>query len=313
MILVVLLYALFASVFTVGKEALEVSTPLFIVGTRMTFAGVLMLSYLLLFKREKLVLSGVNWMRLCLLGVINIYLVNALEFWGLKYLTSFKTCFIYSLSPFVSAILSYLIFSERLTKGKWIGLTIGFLGFIPILTHSTEIENAVGQLWIFSWPELFVVGAAILSCWGWILLRQLVREGGCSSLMANGASMLIGGLIALGHSALVDDWNPVPVTEMAPFLETALLMLLLSNLLAYNLYGYLLKRFTATFISFAGFTTPIFSAIFGWLLLDETINLPFILSTAIVFVGLLFFYLEELKTGYTVQTSNLPKTATKAL
>lgn len=301
MLLVFLLYALFAGVFTVGKEALEFSSPLFIVGTRMSVAGILLLSYLMIYKREKLKVSGSTMWRLALLGLINIYLVNALEFWGLKYLTSFKTCFIYSLSPFVSALLSYLIFNERLSWRKWSGLFVGFAGFIPILVNTTESENVLGQLWLFSWPELFVVGAAILSCWGWIILRQIVNQKGCSSLMANGASMLFGGLIALSHSYMTEEWNPFPVTETVPFLETTLLLLILSNLLAYNLYGYLLKKFTATFISLAGFTTPIFTAVFGWFFLDEMVGLPFVLSSAIVLAGLLLFYQEELRAGYALK------------
>ena len=45
MIWVFVLYALFASVFTIGKTALEYTEPLFLVGSRMALAGVIMLVY----------------------------------------------------------------------------------------------------------------------------------------------------------------------------------------------------------------------------------------------------------------------------
>lgn len=298
MYLVVLLYALFAGVFTVAKSALEYTQPCFLVGIRMAVAGILLLAYQYSFHREKLTLSkGAIW-RIFLLAILNIYLTNIFEFWGLQYLTSSKTCFIYSLSPFLSAIFCYFLFKEKLSGKKWVGLLIGFLGMVPVLLSQSSGEELAGQFLIFSWAEISVLGAVICSVYGWILLSQLIKENGVSPMMANGLSMLLGGGMALVHSSFVENWNPIPVTEFWPFLERTLLLMVLSNLIAYNLYGYLLKKYTATFISFAGFTTPLFTALFGWFFLSETVTLTFYISTVIVFAGLTLFHQEELKHGY---------------
>lgn len=298
MYLVVLLYALFASVFTVSKTGLMYTQPLFFVGTRMAFAGVLMLAYQYFFQRSQFRFEKAHFWRLFRLAAFNIYLTNVLEFWGLQYLTSFKTCFIYSLSPFLSAIMSYFMFSERLGPKKWAGLLVGFLGFIPILLNETGGEAELGHFFFLSWAEIAVMFAAVFSVYGWITLRQLVKENGYTPFMANGISMLIGGCMALVHSLLTENWNPVPVTETVPFLECAFLLIVISNLVCYNLYGFLLRRFTATFISFAGFTTPLFAALFGWFYLGEVVTLPFYISGIIVFSGLYLFYQEELREGY---------------
>lgn len=298
---VFLLYALFASVFTVSKTGLQYTQPLFFVGTRMAMAGVLILTYLFLFRRDCFRLKSQDLWRVLRLSLFNIYLTNIFEFWGLQYLTSFKTCFIYSLSPFLSALFSYWLFSEKMTLGKWAGLVIGFLGFLPILLNESSAEEHIGHLFFLSWAEISVMCAATCSVYGWILLRQLVKENEMSPLMANGISMLLGGIMALGHSALKENWNPIPVTEALPFLECSLWLIVISNMICYNLYGHLLKKFTATFISFAGFTTPLFTALFGWFYLGEHVTLPFYISAAIVFCGLIVFYMEELKQGYYVQ------------
>jgi drug/metabolite transporter (DMT)-like permease len=292
--LVILLYLLFASVFTIGKTGLEYTQPFFFVGSRMLVAGILLLGYQFLFKRDQFFFDRKFFKNTLLLAIFNIYLTNVFEFWGLQYLTSFKTCFIYSLSPFISALLSYFIFKEILTGKKWAGLLIGFIGFFPILLTHTATELEVGELFFFSWPELAVMVASVCSVYGWILMRGLV-QGGLSPLLANGSSMVIGGLISLIHSALVESWNPLPVTEPLPFIECAVLLILISNLAAYNLYGYLLKRYSATFVSFAGFTTPLFTALFGWYFLGETVTWAFYASTLIVFAGLYLFNQEELR------------------
>ena len=301
MLLILLLYALFASVFTTAKFGLEFTQPLFFVGSRMLVAGVLLLGYTFFIKKEKITFNNKLIKRVLLLSFFAIYLTNALEFWGLQYLTSFKTCFIYSLSPFVSALFSYLIFSETMTPKKWLGIFIGFIGFIPILlTENGDTE--IGHVSFLSLAELAIIIAAVVSVYGWILLRQLIKENGLSPIASNGLAMTIGGATALVHSLFVENWAPIPVTSMAPFLQCVLILIIVSNLICYNLYGYLLKKYTATLLSFAGWTTPIFSAIFGWYFLGETISLPFFISLGVVLCGLLVFHQEELKQGYYIKS-----------
>lgn len=295
MLLVFLMYALFASIFTVAKYGLEYVQPFFLVGVRMLLAGCILLTYQYFFNRKAFTFHSSLWGKLLLLGVFNIYATNAFEFWGLQYLTSAKTCFIYSLAPFFSALLSYFVFSEVLSLKKWIGLTVGCIGFIPLFAFESGAEAGIAsQFLFFSWPELSVVLAALASVYGWILLRSLVKEGDCCPIMANGLSMLVGGAMALGHSYMVEDWNPVPVTEFSPFLESLTWQILISNIICYNLYGYLLKRFSAPFLSFSGFVTPFFTAIFSWFFLAEVVSLGFWMSAIAVLCGLALFYQEEL-------------------
>lgn len=261
----------------------------------MLLAGIILVGYELYRKGPTFKIEWQGWRRILRLAIFNIYITNVLEFWGLKYLTSFKTCFIYSLSPFISALFSYLIFTEKMSPKKWLGLIVGFLGMLPILLSETTTEQETGHLFMFSWAELAVIAAATTSVYGWIILRQIVNENGYSPMFANGISMIIGGAMALIHSSFVEDWNPLPVTEFLPFLFCAGWLLVVSNLICYNLYGWLLKRFSATFMSFAGFTTSMFSAFFGWAFLSESLTWALVTSTLIILCGLTIFYQEELK------------------
>lgn len=295
MFLVFLLYALFASIFTVAKEAVQVSSPLFLVGSRMFFAGILMIAFQFLRKKEQLILTKAHIIQIILLGFFNIYLTNVLELWGLQYLTSFKTCFLYSLSPFLTALIAYFSFKEILSKKKWLGLLVGFAGFIPILLAHGNQETISGELGIFSLAEVAVLGAVFASVFGWIILKKVVFYMHCPSLVANGYSMLIGGLIGLLHSLFVENWNPIPVTNIPRWLECSLFLIIVSNCICYTMYGWLLKKFSSTFMSFAGLSTPLFTALFGWFFFDEQPQRDFFLSLSIVFFGLFMFYGEELK------------------
>lgn len=301
--LVVLMYAVWSSVFSLGKMTLQYSPPIFLTGFRMVLAGILLLAYLAIAKRSSFKLEKKQLLSFAVLAFFSIYLTNVLEFWGLQYLSAAKTCFIYSLSPFFAALFSYLHFNEKMNKRKWIGLGVGFLGFIPVLLTQTGSEDLLNAFSFLSWPTLAIMGAALASIYGWVLLRLVVKDTSVSPLMANGSSMLFGGLLAFAHSFFAESWNPIPVSaeHMAPFLKGTLIMTLLFNIICYNLYGMLLKKYTATFLSFVGLLSPIFASLNGWIFLGEAPSWIIFLSTGIVSCGLWIVYQAELKQGYIVK------------
>lgn len=309
---VFLTFFIWSTSFTLGKTALAASTPLFITGTRMFIAGLIILLFLLLFKRKDFSIKKHQLFPLILLSISSVYLTNVFEFWGLQYLTAAKACFIYSLSPFLSALFSYFQFKEKVTFRKMIGLIIGFIGFFPVLLRQQGGEELLGGFSFLSWAEIALIAATVTSVYGWVLLRKLGKEDGMSPLMANGTSMTLGGAFALIHSGIVDTWAPFPVTNGSTFIIGVLLMILISNLICYNLYGWLLKKFTATFLSFAGLMTPLFAAFFGWIVLGETVSWVFFFSVGIISFGLWLVYAEELRLGYIVKKAAIARSATEA-
>ncbi len=298
-----LLYATWSSIFPIGKLLLEMSPPVFLTAARMCFSGLILVGYLFLFKRSSLKFGWKGWLSISLLAFMSIYLTNVLEFWSLKRLSAAKTCFIYSLSPFFTALLSYIHFREKMTPMKWLGMGIGFLGFIPVFMIQTGTEGFFEAFAGFSWPEIAMVFASFFGVYGWILLRICVKDQQMDYLAANGFSMLLGGFMALFHSLITEIWAPIPVTSqyLPQFMVGIVAASFISNILCYNLYGYLLKKFTATLLSFFGLLSPIFASLTGWVLIGETPSLAIIGSTFIVIFGLWIVYREELKQGYILQ------------
>lgn len=294
MFFVFVLYALFGFLFPMSKEALFHCEPLFLIGSRMFLAGLLLIAYQVFVKKASLNLPFRQFILLFFMGIVGIYLTNFLEFYALMRLSAGETCFIYSLSPFISALFSYWIFKEVMTFRKWVGLSIGFLALLPgIFFQSSGKSIGLG------WPQCAMLGAAIASVISWIMMRQAVKNYEISPALANGISMFFGGLLALSQSYMTEKWNPIPVlTDFPSFIVTASIVMVISNLVCYNLYGYLLKRYTATFMSFVGFTTPFFAAFFGWVLLKENVSWTFFLENTFVLIGLIIFYKEEIRQGY---------------
>ncbi len=293
--LVILLYVLFASLFTLQKETLNYCEPFFLVGSRMAFAGLILLGYMFVrHKASALKIKPEHIKGIMLLAISNIYLTNIFEIWAIQHMVSSKACLVYSLSPFVSALVAFLVLRETLSRKKVMGMLIGFLGLLPIIFTQTQSELTTGKIFMFTMAELSIVGAVFCSVYGWIMLKKVLNNG-YSFLVANGYSMLLGGILALGHSYFAGEhWAPFPVTNVPSFVTNTLIMCIISNLICYNLYGYLLKRFSATFMSFAGLVTPIFASLFGFLWLNEVVTWHFFVSIILFSFGLLIFYREEI-------------------
>lgn len=237
--------------------------------------------------------------RFILFALTHIYATYVLDLIALQYMSSFKAAFLYNLSPFITAFLSYLYFSEKMTFQKWIGLTLGFAGFFPEMV--ANYDHQAGGLLFLSYPELMMIGSVITSCIGWVLLRSFVKRD-YSPPALNGLAMFFGGLLTAVTSCVFERWDLVsPVTDAVPFYALTALIIVVSNIMLYNLYGVLLKKYTATFISFTGFVIPLLAALFGWFFLGEHISWNFLVSVVLVSAGLWLFYAEDIRQGYVVR------------
>jgi drug/metabolite transporter (DMT)-like permease len=301
---IIILYALFASTFSLGKWLLHFAQPIFLVGIRMTIAGFILLIYQYLskasafrFERKHVSLYAQGILFTC-------YFPYILRFWGLQYMPSSKASLIYSLGPFITYGLGYLLVDEKVTFKKILGLVVGFFGLLPILMVPAPTEDLMGGIGFFSWPEISIVLSITCLSYGWIVLRKLIRDNNYDPAMINGICMFTGGVFALITSLLFEP--QAVITDIVTFISILATIIIVSNLICHNLYGTLLKKYSPTFLSFASFLTPIFAAFYGWIFLSEKISWDFLASVICVFIGLAIFYQGELHQKEQEKKKNLP-------
>ncbi len=314
MFLLVILYMLFASTFTIGKAALAYTTPILFIGIRMLVGGLILLAYQYFFKKSEWRFDIKDLGLLSQVSFFQYYAAFVLEFLSLQYVTSSKACLFFNFSPFITATISFFLLGEYLSRKKILGLFVGFLGLMPILLAHAPGEELTGTISWLSLPELMLLGAVFSASYGWIVLKK-TQQRGYRTIMINGLTMTAAGITALLTSIFVEGSPTImPPANcysktlpwlcellgpygagIALFVVYALVLIFISNIVCFNLYGYLLSIYSATFVSFAGFITPLFAALFGWMLLGEEIGWAFIVSLIIVFWGLLLFFQEELK------------------
>lgn len=291
MFLVVVLYAVLASTFILAKNALAYAHPCFLIAFRMTLAGCLLLGYQWMFKRSHFRLDREDWWLFVKVSLFHIFLAFIPEFWSLQYVSALKANIIYSTTPFTAALIAYLLLGERLTTTKVIGITIGFLGLLPVFMHQAErFSTGAGSSWLL--PELVLFGAVTSSCYAWFLVKRLMNKG-YKLVMINGIAMLGGGLMAIVPTVLFEDFAH-PVSAVGPFLFWVAVLILVANVVVYNLYGWLLNHYSITFISFSGFLSPSFGTMYEAVFMGGTITWHYFICLAMVALGLYIFYRDEL-------------------
>jgi len=298
MLLIILLYAFFAASVWTSKLLLAYTTPIFLTGSRMLIAGIILLIYQYTCAREHFYFKREHaWLYLQII-LFGIYFTYILRFWGMLGMSAPKAMFLFNIAPFLSSLYSYIFFDERMSKKQWIGLLIGFIGFVPILISRSAGEAQFGEFLFISLRELAVIISIVMHSYSWIVMRKLVRDKHYSPMMVNGMSMSIGGVAALITSIPVE--GIMPVTNHTMFWSLLAFVIIISNIICHNLYGYLLRHYTATLLSFAGFLGPLFAALYGRLLFNEVVTWHFYASSVMVLIGLCIFYKDELN-RYTVQ------------
>jgi len=106
--------------------------------------------------------------------------------------------------------------------------------------------------------------------------------------------MGIGGLLSfLTWAVTATTWS-APVTNWPWFIVWVGVLILVANIVVYNLYGWLLRSYSITLLSLSGFLSPGFGAIYEWLFMNGQITWHYWSSLLLVTVGLYVFYSSEL-------------------
>jgi drug/metabolite transporter (DMT)-like permease len=289
MLLIALEYLILASTFTIAKKVISYSPYLFLLTTRFLVGGIFLVGCMQ--GAQKIAWSAVwrdRWLFI-MTGFLHIYIAFLFEFWSLQHLTSAKTALMYAITPFVAAVLSRLIYKERLSAIKWAGICVGTVSLAPILSLQV---SGFSEFLYFSLPEALLSLAVVSACTAWFLVKALMTRGHHMATV-NGIAMLIGAGFFLPTLLVLQPHAWVQVTDWPSFMGWLALLIFLSQVVSYNLYSWLLTRYSITFMTLCGFLCPLFSAVLGAVLLGESISWHYWISLCGVIGGLFLFTAEK--------------------
>src|SRR5690242_19171185 len=128
MILVILLYAVFAAMTSINSSLMSSDPYPILVGMfRALGSGLIIILYMLLFGKHTIInlkLSSRQWYLLISYGILIHALAMCGFSYGAMYASPITICFLYASAPFLTAILLYCYEGTVLSKTKILGLLI---------------------------------------------------------------------------------------------------------------------------------------------------------------------------------------------
>jgi len=277
--LFVLLSFLWGTAFMAIKVGLEFFPPVLFAAFRYDIAGVILLGYAATSTDHWRPRTRADWLTVLVGSTLIIALYNAFLFIGQQGVTSGVAAILIGMNPILATGFSRAFLpNERLAPLGIAGLLLGFVG-VGIVARPTAsavlADNAVAQG--------FVLLAAAAVALGSVLVQRV--DSGIPTVGMVAWSNALGAVVL--HAISVG--MPGESLRQAEFSTGGLLALVylavLASAVGYVIYFDLLDRLGAIEINLVSYTVPVFAALSGWLVLDETLTLRAVGGFFVILIG----------------------------
>ena len=214
-----------------------------------------------------------------LLGMTGVFAYNVFFFLGMKTIPAGRASLIVATNPIFISLLSAAIFRERLNSAKMKGVFLCLTGATIVISKGDPLSIFTGSV---GWGEIYVLGC-VASWVAYSLIGKVIMKD-FSPLAAVTYSCLIGGaalfipacmqdLPGLIGSLTPEDW--IGIVYLGFFGTVLGFFWYYEGILAIG------PSRASVFINFV----PVSGVFFGWLILDETVNLSLLAGAVLVMAG----------------------------
>lgn len=270
---------IWSSSFIIVKIALSDFGPLTIGGLRYFIGAIILLPFML---REKSApISGKIWGRLLLLGISQYAIANVAIFWSLKYLPATTVSFLMGTITLSTLIVGIFLLKEIPSKMQTIGILVTLCGGALFFAKGLQAGEMIGLI-------IFGVGVIGFTIFG-ILGRQLARQRTVSTLKLTAIPLALGGAITLLVAIPLEGIPSAPPTTWGLILFLAVV----NTAIGYALYNHALQVLPAFQMNIALSLTPVWTAIFGFFLLDERLVPLQMIGIGVVIAGVILVQMRK--------------------
>jgi len=268
------------------KMAAPDISPLMHIALRSGLAALLLLPLLWLDKNSQLF----NRQNLKAGGLVAV--LFSLEFFLLAQAlnltsASHAVVLLYTAPIFVALGLHWKLPSERLSVLQWSGIAIAFMGIVVTFIRLNQGPTTVLEQQML-WGDLLALAAAIAWAATTITVRlsSLAQAAVTQTLfyqLAGSFVLLFSLAVFLGQSTI--HFTPLVFGSLA-------FHTLIVSFASFLAWFWLLRNYLASRLGVFSFLTPLFGLAFGVWLLDETVELNFVVGSVLVLLGIIVVSLQ---------------------
>jgi drug/metabolite transporter (DMT)-like permease len=265
------------SFFFVGVARPELP-PLTLVWLRVSLAA-LVLAAMLPLLGVAIPRQPAQWRAFAGMAVLNNLIPFCLIVWAQGHIASGLAAILNATTPIFTVLVAHAVTGdEKLTRGKAVGVLLGFTG-VAVLVGASALSG------LGAGPELAILGATLSYAFAGIFGRRFRRMGVVPEAGALG-QVAMSTLLLLPPMLLIEQPWQLPVPSPGAIAAVAGLAVV-STALAYVIYFRLLASAGATNLLLVTFLIPVSAILLGTLFLDEVLAPRHFAGMALIALGLL--------------------------
>ncbi len=268
--------------FIATRIAAQTFGPFTGAGIRYLFALVLLLPLAFRQNRQLFRIQSAQLPVLMLLGFSGIFAYNYFFFKGLKTIPASRGALLAALNPTIVMILSSLVYKEKITLRKLIGIMISLTGVVIVISRG-KVNELLSSL---ETGDLFMLGCPVTWAVYTLAARPALKQ--TTPLQATAWASL-SGLVMLMLFATTE---PFPVDIPAKVWAALLYLGVIGTVVAFVWYYDGIKKIGPTRTSIFNNLVPVFAVIFSVIILREKVSWYTWIGGAMVIGGVLFVNLQ---------------------
>ena len=279
--LFLLLSFLWGTSFMAIKLGLESLPPVLFAAVRYDVTAVLLFGYVAATTGEWRPRSRADWLTVLVGATLIIALYNAFLFIGQQGVTSGVAAILIAMNPILATGFSRVLLpQERLGGIETVGLLLGFLG-VGLVARPESTGSIAADLV----APAFVLLAAACVALGSVLVQRVDSDIGTEGMVA--WSTALGALLLHALSVGLPSESIADVTVTPASVAAVVYLAVFASAVGYVVYFDLLDRLGAIEINLVSYAVPVFAAISGWLVLDESLDVAAVAGFVVIFAGFL--------------------------
>jgi drug/metabolite transporter (DMT)-like permease len=261
------------------KIGLETIPPFFGAGIRFVIAAVL-LFLIIRVRGIHLPFDRNAWRVYLALGIPGYAIPFALVYWGQQYIPSALSSILFAAFPFWVAIFSHVFLADaKLDFYKIGGIVVGVAGLLIIFARDVHWTGTEGL-----WGMCAVLLSTALGGFSLVVVKKYGMS--ISPFSLNFVAMGMTAIILLGLSFPIEQtadvaWNTSAVVSV-------LYLAVISSVLTFVIYFWLLKKVEAVYLSLTTFVSPIIAILLGAMFMGEKLAPTVYVGAGLVLSGILF-------------------------
>jgi drug/metabolite transporter (DMT)-like permease len=273
------IYILWGTTFLGIRVAVLEMPPIFAAFARFFTAGVILFLFLRL-KGEQMP-TRIEWRNLFMLGLLMFTTEYAALFWAEKYVPSGIASVLAATIPIFTFLAEIILLrQQRWSTAIAVATVIGFGGVAVLMLPASGLGIATAAVPL--WPAIAILAGSSTWALGGVLSRSMKLPK--SRTMTSACTMMLGGAMLLGVSALCGELNPLPHLSLRGLIAVVYLIAV-GSLLAFTAYVWLLGHMPATRVASYAYVNPIVAVALGYFLAGEAITLRTAAGAALVLVA----------------------------